>query len=56
MFDVFSDKIGTIHSGLTLADAEKQAKKAAKVVGPIAIFKTNDLTFTIVKWVFPRKI
>tara|TARA_R100000742_G_C4248574_1_gene67158 strand:+ start:73 stop:243 length:171 start_codon:yes stop_codon:yes gene_type:complete len=55
MFDVFSDKIGTIHSGLTLADAEKQAKKAAKVVGPIAIFKTNDPTFTIVKWVFPKK-
>lgn len=37
MFDVFSDKIGTVRSALTLADAEKKAKKVAKDIGPCGL-------------------
>ena len=33
---------------------EKKAKKVAKDVGPVAIFKRED-PFTVVKWVFPRR-
>ncbi len=55
-YDVFNEKVGTISSHTTLKEAEKSAKKYAKMMNHyFTIFKRHKSAQELVKWVFPRK-
>ena len=56
-YDVFNEKVGTISSFTSFEEAQKSAKKYAKMMNHyFVIFKRfPDGSQGLVKWVFPRK-
>ncbi len=54
-YDVFNERVGTISSHTTLKEAEKSAKKYAKMMKHyFTIFKRHKNSQELVKWVFPK--